>query len=124
MKWIALDGVKVRVVEISDGIAYFCREGNKVWLELNRHLKREPALLQLVLDHEKKHLRSNKIIDYWADFRDSLIPKPSIIKFVFRHPRVLYAYFPVRKFGGRWGVNWYLALNYAFMLGLLLWWVL
>ena len=124
MKWIMLNQERVRVREISDGIAYVCCDGVEKWLELNRNLKKYPVLLQMVLDHEKLHLVSRRKIDFWVDFKAGFMLNLGLARFIFRYPRCLFAFVPVRKKYGVWGVNRYLLLSYVFWVCLIIFLIL
>lgn len=103
---------------IDYGIGFYCKDGDNSWIELNRHLKRYPALHNEVLQHELGHASlDNKHIDFWHDFKDffNIKKNMNLTKFSLRHPSALLSISPV--FFTKKGIapNWFMCVFWGFM---------
>lgn len=88
-------------------------------IEINKNLKKYPQLLDVVLKHEKEHIKSNKIMDFWVDFKDmfNFRKQLRLIRFTLRHPKALTEMLPAYiNHKKALTINYYLVIIYAALL--------
>jgi hypothetical protein len=113
----------VKIKYTDSGIGFFCTDDNgHSWIELNKNLKKYPALHDMVLQHELGH-NSGKGMDFMHDFKDMFDTKKQIelMKFSFRHPSALLSASPI--FINKKGIamNWFMVTMATIIGGITFW---
>lgn len=112
----------ILIKEIDYGIAFTVTDGDKRWIEVNKHLKNYPRLYKNTLSHELKHIRSkNKHIDFGLDLKDAFSFKNTldIFNFTLHHPKALLASSPIFYENRKWSVNWFMVVENLIIIGLI-----
>ena len=103
---------------------------NNQYIEVNRNLKSYPKLLKEILKHEKEHLKSKKLIDFWLDL-NCLVGfknRRELINFLYHNPKVILHQlipFDVKKKRKKIeiGIDLFGLLLYLFLLFLIILWI-
>lgn len=74
-----------KIIYINHGIGHCIGQT----IEINKALKEYPELHDKILDHELKHLKGEKYVDWNSDHPDGLV------KFIIKHPSSLTHFFPI-----------------------------
>lgn len=106
--------MKTPIKEVEWGLACCVRDGDKKWIEVNKHLKKYPKLYKSVMALEMKHFQAkNKHMDFWIDFKSFNIKEDwEIFKFSVKHPKAFYDLSPFFYCNKKLGVNWFCLLCY------------
>lgn len=103
---------------IDSGIGFTCRDGDKVWIELNENLKKYPSLHDEVLEHEMEHIRLNgRYMDFMHDFKDTFNLKKQfrLFKFSLKHPKSVSSIFPFSIEKNKIIPNWFMVSFWTFI---------
>ena len=102
---------------INYGIGYCCEDNGKKWIELNKHLKEDPILHNLVLEHEFEHFYSKDKFDFMIDIKDMFNIKKQIklSKFTAKHPSAILSNSPIFFEHGNIIPNWFMVGFWGFV---------
>lgn len=102
--------MRTKIKWIDRDVAYVVKDT----LYINRHLKKYPKLLKKVIAHEKKHLKSSKVVDVKEDFQDSFkfTFDKDLLKFHLEHPSSLSVALPIWVTKKSIMINWFLLGSY------------
>lgn len=78
----------MKVVYTDRGLAACYNDGNEKWIEINKKLRQDKYLHDVILEHETFHLNSDNPIDFWFELKDGFNIKKQIhmIKFFLKNP--------------------------------------